>query len=110
MGQTIGCLDITVNRNSFGFWSKINLIYIAIHIYTCSLHFTGLPDHSHGTFPNKDNPDALEEQDHVYVIPKNPVLADSVGCLPRGTIGAAINGIPFYNPYTPTGLNAVEGQ
>ena len=27
-----------------------------------------------------------------------------------GTIAAAVNGIPFFNPYTFTGYNAVEGE
>ena len=51
----------------------------------------------------------MTEQEHMYIIPKVPKMADEVECLPMGTIAAVVNGVPFFNPYTATGYNAVEG-
>ena len=43
-------------------------------------------------------------------IPQVPEEADEEGCLGMGTVGMAINGVAFYNPYTLEQLDAVENE
>ena len=44
------------------------------------------------------------------LIPENPVVAGATTSLPKGPIGVAIYGIPFFSPYTSDGLDAVETE
>ena len=46
----------------------------------------------------------------MYYILKTPVQASEVTELPMGTIGLALNGVPFFNPYTFIGTDAVENE
>ncbi|HYO10047.1 MAG TPA: YHYH protein [Tepidisphaeraceae bacterium] len=70
----------------------------------------GLPDHSTGTFPNRDNPHAIREQDYTFRIPRRPRIAETITRLPMGPIGVAINGVPFYNPYNREGQDAAMNE
>lgn len=68
---------------------------------------TGIPDHDW----EKVNPNTPQSQSHSYKVQKNPSLPAVSGtsqCLPMSTIGVAINGVPFYSPYTANDLNAGE--
>ncbi|XP_064628511.1 uncharacterized protein LOC135488054 [Lineus longissimus] len=67
----------------------------------------GLPDHDW----QRVNPNTPQSQSHSYKVQKNPSLPAVSGtsqCLPMATIGIAINGVPFYSPYTADSLNAGE--
>ncbi|XP_033644384.1 uncharacterized protein LOC117304015 [Asterias rubens] len=75
------------------------------HIITSN----GVPDHKTAEFPNNDNPNDVTEQTIQWTIPVNPV-AGATTSLPMGPIGVAINGIPFFSPYTSDGLDAVETE
>lgn len=63
----------------------------------------GVPDHSTPEYPNNGNPNDIETQTNSWEIPVSPSVADSTTELPMGAIGVAINGVPFFNPYTITG-------
>ncbi|XP_038067378.1 uncharacterized protein LOC119737252 isoform X2 [Patiria miniata] len=67
----------------------------------------GVPDHATPDYPNSGNPNDITVQTHEWTIPVNPTVAESTTDLPLGPIGVAINGIPFFNPYTATGEDAV---
>ena len=71
---------------------------------------SGIPDHVTGSFPNTDNPNSIVMVNHTLTVPLNPTPQTTPGCLNMGAIGFAINGIPFYNPYTAQGYNAMEGD
>lgn len=55
----------------------------------------GIPDHATGRFPNRNNPNAIAEQDHLYRVPLNPVVAEQPTPIILGPVGVALNGIPF---------------
>lgn len=55
----------------------------------------GVPDHDHGEFPTRGNPNAIRPQQHRYRVPLSPVAADEPTHAHGGIFGVAINGIPF---------------
>lgn len=70
----------------------------------------GIPDHVAGPYPNDNDSSVIIAQDFVYYILKTPVKASNVTELPMGTIGLALNGVPYFNPYTRIGTDAVENE
>ena len=71
------------------------LTFILIAI--CNLYY-----YITGTFPNRDNPNAVQSQNYRIYVPQTPTAASSPACTPGGYIGMAINGAVFYNPLTST--------
>lgn len=69
----------------------------------------GLPTHRTAKFPNRYNPNRIQRQQYRFEIPRYPKIARQITKLPMGPIGLAVNGIPFYNPYTREGNDAVAG-
>jgi len=86
---------------------------------------TGIPDHPVGSFPlngdstysgKPDNPHSIKQQQLVFrlnrlptVVVENPVsVTADRNSLPQGIIGVALNGVPFLNPYTDEGDDAVN--
>lgn len=55
----------------------------------------GIPNHETGAFPNSGNPNSISEQDHDFRVTLNPTFASEVTEYALGTVGVAINGIPF---------------
>ena len=53
----------------------------------------GIADHDTGRFPNRGNPNAIEEQDISVRVPAFPVLTTAI--TPVKEFGWAVNGIPF---------------
>jgi hypothetical protein len=74
------------------------------------VHSDGIPDHETGPFPNAHNPNTIRKQHYVFKIPLHPVRAEKTTKLPMGPIGVAINGVPFYNPYTAEGKDAAKNE
>jgi hypothetical protein len=74
------------------------------------VHSDGIPDHPTGPFPNPHNPNRILRQNYTFKIPLHPKRADHTSRLPMGPIGVAINGIPFYNPYTAEGTDAAKSE
>lgn len=70
----------------------------------------GIPDHETGQFPGPHNPNEIRKQNYVWKIPRNPTPAKTPSKIPMGPIGVAINGVPFYNPYTAEGLDAAKNE
>jgi len=69
----------------------------------------GMPTHKTAKFPNNYNPNRILKQNYIFKIPLRPKIAKEPTELPMGPIGVAVNGIPFYNPYTAEGNDAVSG-
>tara|TARA_B110000008_G_C16927212_1_gene547232 strand:+ start:620 stop:1378 length:759 start_codon:yes stop_codon:yes gene_type:complete len=64
---------------------------------TC-ISSNGIPDHNHGSFPNRANPNTLREQNLIFCFPTNPQLTENItwGLM---TVGVSLSGIPI-RPYT----------
>jgi hypothetical protein len=69
----------------------------------------GYPNHPTAIFPNSGNPNSIRVQRFTFKLPLQPKLADTITRLPMGPIGAALNGVVFFNPFEQEGMNAVEG-
>ena len=74
------------------------------------VHSNGIPDHATGPFPNRHNPNRILVQDYTFKIPRHPQWSDRVTRTPMGPIGVAVNGVPFYNPYTAEGTDAAKSE
>ncbi|XP_033098687.1 uncharacterized protein LOC117102503 [Anneissia japonica] len=70
----------------------------------------GIPDHATADYPTQRNPNNIIEQSYSFTVPKNPSVADQSTALNMGPIGIAVNGIPFYNPWTRENTDAVESE
>jgi hypothetical protein len=55
----------------------------------------GIPDHEYGRFPNRENPNVVQEQDNRFRVPARPVQADKTTKLRLGPFGIAVNGVLF---------------
>ncbi len=40
------------------------------------IHSDGIPDHSTGDFPNRDNPNTIRKQNYTFQIPLAPKISD----------------------------------
>ncbi len=69
----------------------------------------GYPNHPTAIFPNSGNPNSIRVQDFTFRLPLEPRIAPEITRLPMGPIGAALNGVVFFNPFEQGGMNAVEG-
>lgn len=74
-----------------------------------SAECNGLPNHETGTFPNRDNPNYILQQNYRWSIPTQPQRASKPSATPMGPIGVAINGIPIFNYKNASGRDAVKG-
>ena len=54
----------------------------------------GVPDHDTGTFPNRGNPNAIQEQRLNMCVPAHPIRGPKAQPV-RGAIGIAVNGVQF---------------
>ena len=55
----------------------------------------GIPDHDTGRFPNRDNPNAIREQDYRFRMPLEPEAANAPVKLEHQLFGVALNGVVF---------------
>ena len=55
----------------------------------------GIPDHHHGDFPNRGNPNTIRAQSYTFRMPAHPQLANNITPLGMNPFGIAINGVPF---------------
>ena len=58
----------------------------------------------------QDNPNTVSAQNFQFSIPSSPSAASEESCMPMGSIGMAINGVAFYNPYTLEKTDAVVNE
>jgi len=56
------------------------------------------------------NPNAIDEQNLVYTLPKNPTMANNPSCLPLGSIGIMNDGVVLFNALDDAGLDAVAHE
>lgn len=76
---------------------------------TWTLEHPGIPEHG---FPGGwgNNPNMASVQNHSFPIPKIASVQETKGCVRLGPVGMSISGVPFFNPYTAQGQNAVDGD
>ncbi|BBM83746.1 YHYH protein [Candidatus Uabimicrobium amorphum] len=55
----------------------------------------GIPSHNYGSFPNRNNPNRISQQRHVYRVSAVPQRADQITPVQHQIFGVAINGVPF---------------
>ena len=55
----------------------------------------GIPAHRYGSFPNRNNPNRISQQRHVYRVSLKPQVAKKVTPVRHQIFGVAINGVPF---------------
>lgn len=55
----------------------------------------GIPNHTTGRFPNANNPNTMQAQNHSWKVPLKPQKAASVTPLKLFPFGVATNGVPF---------------
>lgn len=55
----------------------------------------GIPDHVPGQFPNRGNPNTIQQVDHHFRVPVKPVIKTNPNVGRGALFGVAINGIPF---------------
>ena len=55
----------------------------------------GIPNHRHGDFPNRGNPNTIRAQSYTFRVPTKPQLAKQTTPLGMNPFGVAINGVPF---------------
>ncbi|MEZ6051841.1 MAG: YHYH protein [Planctomycetaceae bacterium] len=55
----------------------------------------GLPDHEHGQFPNRRNPNRISPQRYRYRVPANPEVAEKITPFGLQPFGVAVNGVVF---------------
>ncbi len=73
-------------RNQVDIFTRGNYRYIKSN---------GIPDHQHGRFPNRNNPNAIRPQNYDFRVPLRPKPAARVIAVERQAFGVAINGILF---------------
>lgn len=99
--------DAAAPANRYGFRPNVKL---SVDGDTLVVKSDGIPDHTTGDFPNRNNPNTIRKQDYTFRIPLHPRRADRVSPLPMGPIGVAVNGVPFYNPYNAEGQDAAKNE
>jgi hypothetical protein len=84
------------------------------------VHSRNLPNHPTSKFPDpygNGNPNSIQEVDRTYYLPLAPVRdpaaramdqTNSNRALPMGSIGVAINGVMFFNPFDAGNMEAVN--
>ena len=55
----------------------------------------GIPNHSHGQFPNRGNPNTIRAQQYTFRVPHNPQFGNEITKLGMNLFGVALNGVPF---------------
>jgi hypothetical protein len=55
----------------------------------------GLPDHETGRFPNRGNPNSIEEQQYLFEMPLKPKVNDEPMPVQGFLFGVAVNGVVF---------------
>src|SRR4051812_19543160 len=55
----------------------------------------GLPDHTPGQFPNRNNPNRIAAQNYNFRVPLLPQIASQPTKLRMGPFGVAVNGVVF---------------
>ncbi|MFO0946298.1 MAG: YHYH protein [Planctomycetota bacterium] len=55
----------------------------------------GIPDHAHGDFPNRGNPNSILAQRFAFRVPLEPEWRDEPVPLGHHPFGVALNGVPF---------------
>lgn len=103
---SLGAGEMDAQQKQRSFHKNVKVSVTATHLLVES---DGIPDHETGEFPNRTNPNRIQKQNYRFSIPLAPKFADAPSRLPMGPIGVALNGVPFYNPYTLEGNDAVQG-
>ena len=74
---------------------KDNQVEIAVRNDYRYITANGIPNHRHGDFPNRGNPNTIRAQSYTFRMPVLPQLAKDPTPLGMNPFGVAINGVPF---------------
>jgi len=55
----------------------------------------GIPNHPHGKFPNRGNPNSISAQNYIFRVPLDPKPSSRPTASGRLLFGIALNGVPF---------------
>jgi len=55
----------------------------------------GIPNHAHGQFPNRGNPNTISAQQYTFRMPLHPQINKEITALGMNPFGVALNGVPF---------------
>ena len=55
----------------------------------------GIPNHAHGQFPNRGNPNTISAQQYTFRMPLHPQINKEITPLGMNPFGVALNGVPF---------------
>ncbi|MGB1253134.1 MAG: YHYH protein [Candidatus Promineifilaceae bacterium] len=94
-------IDVALNAN----WG--DNVTVSVDGSYLVVQSNGIPDHNTGEFPAPGIPNEITEQTVNLRIPLLPKLADTPTEANMGTIGAAISGAVFFNPYDSGGIYAI---
>jgi hypothetical protein len=72
-----------------------NQVSITVEGDTRIVRSNGIPDHSPGQFPNRNNPNAISPQRHEFRMTTKPQAAPAPVFAGGGWFGVALNGVPF---------------
>jgi hypothetical protein len=115
-----GFLDLKGNRVEKDQFVPDNVVLEFVDGKDLLVHTRNLPNHPTAKFPDSGglrNPNSIQEMDHTYYLPLEPVRdphavamnrTNSNVALPGGPIAFAINGVSFYNPFDAEGMEAVN--
>tara|TARA_R110002110_G_scaffold260260_3_gene475999 strand:+ start:25086 stop:25856 length:771 start_codon:yes stop_codon:yes gene_type:complete len=76
-------------------WSLKNRVEIRISGDKRIIHANGIPNHETGRFPNRNNPNAIREQNYEFRADAELEIRDRIEILEQGKFGIAVNGVPF---------------
>lgn len=88
-------LSLCVALMSLSAFAQSNRVTITTDQHYRHITSNGIPNHKTGKFPNANNPNTIQVQNHSFKVPLNPVQASRVTPLQLFPFGVATNGIPF---------------
>ncbi len=74
---------------------KDNRVEISVRNDYRYIAANGIPNHHHGDFPNRGNPNTIRPQAYTFRMTTNPQVANKITPLGMNPFGVAINGVPF---------------
>lgn len=99
LATTLGCVFVHAQRQNANDGEDQalpkNQVSIEVRGDYRYIKSNGIPDHEPGRFPNRNNPGTIGVVWHSYRVPLHPKVTDKITPQLFGSIGIALNGIPF---------------
>lgn len=91
----IGTAMLLSKRQNANAAAADNFVEIVVRDDFRFITSNGIPNHATGRFPNRGNPNSIQEQRYTFRVPANPQIADLLTDARRQPFGVALNGVPF---------------